>query len=105
MVAETTRAANERSVSGAKLAERVGVFEAASRIFNETGLMRLRGIMLLGNGAVSPGNRIARVAAGLASRGYQRFPGIRISERSPERIAIVGTVVREGVPLRSRRPS
>src|SRR5207244_5617833 len=75
-----------------------------SRLF-ETRLIRLVGIMLLGNGAVSPGARIARVAVGLASPGYQRLRGSRNSEKSPPRIATVGTDASAGVARRSRRAS
>src|SRR5215467_15013912 len=71
----------------------------------DTGLIRLGGMMLLGKGMLLPGKRMARVAAGLGSRGYQRFPGWISSEKSPCLIDKVGTVSRLGVARRSRLPS
>src|SRR5262245_6480790 len=71
----------------------------------ETRLMRLGGMMLFGKGAALPGRRIARVAAGLASRGYHRLPGSSSSEKSPLRMASVGALVVEGVARRSFRAS
>ncbi len=75
------------------------------RMLFDTGLIRLGGMILLGNGVLLPGKRMARVTVGLGSLGYQRFSGRMISERSPWRIAKVGTVATLGVARRSRRPS
>src|SRR5689334_378005 len=82
-----------------------GLVLAELRIAFDTGLTRLGGMMLFGNGVLLPGKRMARVTVGLASLGYQRFPGRMISEKSPRRIADVGTVITLGVARRSRRPS
>src|SRR5262245_38059229 len=75
------------------------------RIFRDTWRIRLGGIILPGRGALLPGGRMARDAAGFASFGYQRLRGSRISEKSPERMAKVGTAPVEGVARRSRRAS
>src|SRR5262245_8700312 len=75
------------------------------RMFFDTGLIRDAGMMLLGNGVLLSGKRIARVAGRLASLGYQRLPGWIISEKSSSRMANVGTVATLGVARRSRRPS
>src|SRR5262249_43059331 len=82
-----------------------GLVSFQVRMFFDTGLRRLGGMMLFGNGTLFPGKRMARAAAGFASLGYQRFPGWMISEKSPWRMAKVGTVVTLGVARRSRRPS
>src|SRR5437879_4150358 len=75
------------------------------RTLFDTGLIMLDGMMLLGNGVLLPGKVIARVTAGLLSLGYQRFPRCTISEKSPWRMASVGTLLRFGVARTSRRPS
>src|SRR5215831_1783186 len=73
--------------------------------FCDTRFISTSGTMLFGNGVLFPGGRIARDAPGFASRGYQRFPGCRNSEKSPPRIASVGTEPRAGVARLSRRAS
>src|SRR5262245_13986695 len=82
-----------------------GLLSFQVRRFRETRLMRLGGIMLFGKGSALPGKRIARVAAGFASRGYHRLPGSSNSEKSPFLMASVGTLVVEGVARRSFRAS
>src|SRR5262245_13362068 len=73
--------------------------------FLDTWLMMVDGMTLFGKGVLLPGRRMARLTAGLASLGYQRLPGWRISEKSPARMASVGTDASAGVARRSRRAS
>src|SRR5260370_2879855 len=70
--------------------------------FCETRLMIEAGMILPGNGAGLPGYPMVR---GVLSPGYHRLPGCNSSEKSPLRMARVGTEVEFGVPLLSRRAS
>src|SRR5258708_32752727 len=70
--------------------------------FCETRLMSDAGMIFPGNGAAAPGYPMVR---GVLSDGYHRLPGCSNSEKSPLRMASVGTEVELGVPLLSRRAS
>ena len=72
--------------------------------FCETLLIRFAGITLLGNGAVLPGSRIARVVPGVVSRGTSDSRAGAFGEIA-DRMAKVGTDASAGVLRRSSRAS